>query len=228
VAKPFQKIEIDMDLLVSLKDQGKSWQKIGKELGCSATTANKRYNKYYQEMMEKNKPHAEAIQTAAQLVTPDEKKTQTSKPWDSNYNPWTLDRLHLPKLHEGFHPVFIRKKDVDYVRMREEQGFQIANCYDYGLTPRESKGDKFKDSSVDETVQRGDLILAELPHHLWLKREEYKRRKAQKQQSRSRDEVERANAELKREGIDMKVTQEEEHTSFRTPETFTTTSTKDI
>jgi len=167
-------------------------------------------------------PAPEPIKTPT-LVTVEEKKP-TSKPWDSAYNPWTLDRLSLPKSHPGFHPIFIRKKDPDYVRMREEQGYQIADCYDYGLKPRESKGDKFKDSSPDRTIQRGDLILMELPHDLYLKRKEFKRMKAIKAQSRSVTEVERAKAELSRDGVDMKVAPESDHTSFEMPRTYTTTT----
>ena len=232
MAKP-RRPKLDINQVLTMRREGISWAKISRATGYGVSTVIKRYKKYHAELeanLESNIPEEKAVEEAIKVVEkkvpPEVKKEQTSKPWKEN--PWTLDRLMLPKAHEGFHPVFLRKKDPDYIRMREEQGYQIANCRDYGLEPRQSKGDKFHDSSPDTSIQRGDLILAELPHHLWLKRQEYKRMKTAKQQSRSRDEVERAKVELARDGLDMKVTQEKEHTSFKTPETFTTTSTKDI
>jgi len=234
VGKPLQ---INMQKIEEQRANGVVWKQIAKEIGCNVQVLQKKYKEY--RVSQQPQPEPEPAPTLAALeptpepapepietptlVTVEEKKP-TSKPWDSAYNPWTLDRLSLPKSHPGFHPIFIRKKDPDYVRMREEQGYQIADCYDYGLKPRESKGDKFKDSSPDRTIQRGDLILMELPHDLYLKRKEFKRMKAIKAQSRSVTEVERAKAELSRDGVDMKVAPESDHTSFEMPRTYTTTT----
>lgn len=234
MGKPLQ---INMQKIEEQRANGVVWKQIAKEIGCNVQVLQKKYKEY--RVSQQPQPEPEPAPTLAALeptpepapepiktptlVTVEEKKP-TSKPWDSAYNPWTLDRLSLPKSHPGFHPIFIRKKDPDYVRMREEQGYQIADCYDYGLKPRESKGDKFKDSSPDRTIQRGDLILMELPHDLYLKRKEFKRMKAIKAQSRSVTEVERAKAELSRDGVDMKVAPESDHTSFEMPRTYTTTT----
>lgn len=238
MGKPLQ---INMQKIEEQRANGVVWKQIAKEIGCNVQVLQKKYKEYRVSQQPQPEPEPaptleptlaaleptlepapEPIKTPT-LVTVEEKKP-TSKPWDSAYNPWTLDRLSLPKSHPGFHPIFIRKKDPDYVRMREEQGYQIADCYDYGLKPRESKGDKFKDSSPDRTIQRGDLILMELPHDLYLKRKEFKRMKAIKAQSRSVTEVERAKAELSRDGVDMKVAPESDHTSFEMPRTYTTTT----
>lgn len=236
MGKPLQ---INMQKIEEQRANGVVWKQIAKEIGCNVQVLQKKYKEYRVSQQPQPEPEPTLEPTLAALeptlepapepiktptlVTVEEKKP-TSKPWDSAYNPWTLDRLSLPKSHPGFHPIFIRKKDPDYVRMREEQGYQIADCYDYGLKPRESKGDKFKDSSPDRTIQRGDLILMELPHDLYLKRKEFKRMKAIKAQSRSVTEVERAKAELSRDGVDMKVAPESDHTSFEMPRTYTTTT----
>ena len=118
----------------------------------------------------------EAIPEAANTPTIVESKTVKSisgmdvkvatRPWESTHNNWESDVFRLKQKRNGWRPRFVPKENIS--RKRDE-GWQVANCADYGIHEEEGQ--------IDSTVTRKGMVLMEMPEEMALDREAYFRKK---------------------------------------------------
>ena len=100
-------------------------------------------------------------------IVEEEPVQESTRPWDSDNNPWSLDMLRLKKRHPGFVPRFTTREDL---QKKLDQGWSIADAKDYGGVAAVLPGEEAKDGSL---VKRREMILIELPEELAQKRRDF-------------------------------------------------------
>ncbi len=99
-----------------------------------------------------------------------------------------FDVLRLPPTDPAYHYRFLnknklnleRKKAMGYEIVKEEEGKRLKEKMEFPDTP-----------GVDNTIQRGDVILAKVKREVWEDREKTKREKTRAFTKAARDTVER-------------------------------------
>lgn len=131
---------------------------------------------------------------------PDE-KSPTTKPWDADNNPWSLDMLRLNKRRKDFRPRFVDKANIE---KKLDQGWKVAHKKDWGGTTAKLPGEE---GEQDTIIRRRELVLMEMPEESAKKRDEYIAWKTNRATEATMQAADKAAAEVKREtGQDPRLT----------------------
>ena len=198
--------------LLKLRGNGTSYAKIGKLYGVSSTTVLKRIKDYEKEIasLEAEDLEKEMVEAEAEKRVDEKPIKKATTPWNAEDNPWHMDLLKLNKKREGFRTRFFRGND-DSIEKRLQQGWTVANCSDYGLKEK-VLGEQGK---LDTTVRRRELILMEMPEELAKQRDAYVREKTDRQTAMKSADALRAYEEVKKQGMDARLTVEKDTLSER-------------
>lgn len=125
------------------------------------------------------------------------KAKTTTKPWNADENPWSLDLLRIQKKRPGFH---VRWTTADGLQRKIEQGWIVADRKNYGGVTDTVAGEESKNGSM---IKRRELILIEISDELFQARQEFFRTKTDK---RSVDAKKIATDQARQiEGMDLSV-----------------------
>ena len=87
----------------------------------------------------------------------------TTSPWNSTDNAWAPDIFKLGKKREGFRVRFC-DPNPENIEQKKSEGWTIADCKNYGMTP---------DGSHGSNVTARGMILMEITEAIAVKREKY-------------------------------------------------------
>jgi len=102
-----------------------------------------------------------------EIKTTVEEKKETSRPWNSDNNPWARDMLKTKSRRSGYHCRWVAP---DNIQKYLDQEYTFADQDHYKGVSDRVVGEEGK---LDTKVKRRELTLMELPLELKAKRDEY-------------------------------------------------------